>query len=252
MKVVLIGSGNVATVLGYKISAAGHTIRQVISRNETHAALLAGELNCGYSSAFESIDRDADLYIIAISDDALATIDTKLFLEKKMVVHTAGSVSKDILKKVSKNYGVLYPFQSLRKEKVNIREMPLLVDANTDDNSTLIYDFAKTISEQVSRVGDEERKKLHLGAIMVNNFANHLYALTQDYCKKENIDFTLLLPLIHETSSRLQFYPAIEMQTGPAVRNDSITIKKHLALLRKYPSLKKIYQLFTSSIQTLG
>ncbi|HLK28814.1 MAG TPA: Rossmann-like and DUF2520 domain-containing protein [Puia sp.] len=248
MKIVIIGSGNVATVLGHKISKAGHEITQIISRSEEHAANLAKQLNCGYASTFDEINKDSDVYIISISDDALMEIDKHLFLDKKLVVHTAGSVSKDVLKNVSKNYGVLYPLQSLRKENIDIPEIPLLVDANTSEDLTLIFDFAKTISDEVKMMDDEGRLKLHVGAIIVSNFSNHLYALTEDYCKKENIDFRLLLPLINQTASRLSFFAPAEMQTGPAVREDYETIKKHLDILEKYPALKKLYQLFTESI----
>ena len=248
MKVVIIGAGNVATVLGRRIFLTGHIITQVISRHSAHAALLAGKLNCGYTSAFGSINPHSDLYIIAISDSALLEIHKELSLDKKLVVHTAGSVSKEVLKNISNNYGVLYPLQSLRKEIDEIPEIPLLVDANTEDNLTLIYDFAKTISGEVKMADDRERLKLHIGAIMVNNFTNHLYAVTEDYCKRENISFQLLLPLINETASRLRFFSPDEMQTGPAVRNDNETIQKHLALLSNNPSLKKVYELMTESI----
>jgi predicted short-subunit dehydrogenase-like oxidoreductase (DUF2520 family) len=221
---------------------------QVISRNAEHAAALAKGLNCGYTSSFEPMNKGADIYVLAVSDKALPEISNEISFGKKLVVHTAGSVSKDVLNKASKNYGVLYPLQSLRKENVSIAEIPLLVDGNTEDSLTLVYDFAKTISAEVKIVHDEERSKLHAGAIIVNNFPNYLYALTEDYCKKENIDFRLLLPLIGETANRLYFFSPAEMQTGPAVRNDAETIKKHLELLEQYPALKKIYELITESI----
>src|ERR1700693_6634290 len=154
MKIVIIGSGNVAYVLGRKMLLAGHVIKQIISRNKEHASALGGELGCGYTSTFEEINKDSDFYIIAISDSSLREMDKKLFLDKKLIVHTAGSVPKDVLKNVSRNYGVLYPLQSLRKEIKSMPEMPLLVDANTADNLTLIYDFAKSISDSVTIAGD--------------------------------------------------------------------------------------------------
>jgi len=248
MNVVIIGSGNVATILGRKMFLAGHEIRQIVGRHEDNAAPLADELNCGYVLTLDEINKDSDLYIIAISDSSLAEIGTELFLDKQLVVHTAGSVPKSVLEKVSRNYGVLYPLQSLRKEIKTTPEMPLLVDANTEDNLTLIYDFAKTISDKVEAASDEERLKLHVGAIIVNNFANHLYALTEDYCRNENIHFQMLLPLINETASRLNSFPPKEVQTGPAERNDFQTIEKHIELLAQNPALKKIYEVMTESI----
>ena len=248
MKVVIIGAGNVATVLGRRIFLTGHIITQVISRHSAHAALLAGKLNCGYTSAFGSINPHSDLYIIAISDSALLEIHKELSLNKKLVVHTAGSVSKEVLKNISNNYGVLYPLQSLRKEIDAIPEIPLLVDANTEDNLTLIYDFAKTISGEVKIADDRERLKLHIGAIMVNNFTNHLYAMAETYCISEQIDFNMLKPLIRETANRIVTHSPSTVQTGPAQRKDRFTIEKHLSLLSKYPEIRDIYIKMTESI----
>ena len=248
MKVVIIGSGNVATVLARRMLTAGHEISQVISRNKKHAGQLAKELKCGYASALEEIRPDADIYMIADSDTSLPEIANTLFLDKKLVVHTAGSVPKDILRNISRNYGVLYPLQSLRREIETIPEIPILVDGNTPDDLEMIYDFAKTISGHVEIADDEERSKLHVGAIIVNNFTNHLYRLTEEYCKQEQINFQLLLPLIYETASRLKAFSPGEVQTGPAARNDSQTIEKHIKLLGSYPDLQKIYRLMTASI----
>jgi predicted short-subunit dehydrogenase-like oxidoreductase (DUF2520 family) len=249
MKVVLIGSGNVATVLGRKIYGADHEIMQVFSPNEKHAIELAGILKCAYTSSWKNIDRHADIYIVAIADHSLQQIAEHLSLEHKLVVHTAGSVSKDILQKVSTNYGVLYPLQSLRKEIKEFPKINLLVDGNTEDNLTLVYDFAKTFGDNVEKAGDEERLKLHVAAVIVSNFANHLYALAESYCIAEKINFNLLLPLIGETANRLQYGSPGQMQTGPAVRNDIETIQKHIGILSNHPAIKQVFETLTNSIQ---
>ena len=249
MKTIIIGSGNVATVLGKKILKAGHQILQLASKNEIHAANVGKLFNCDYTSSLLTINKEADLYIIAISDTALMELDQYLFLNNKLTVHTAGAVSKDVLKKISSNYGVLYPLQSIKKNMADTTEIPLLVDANSEENRSLIYDFAKSISDKVDVTNDEQRLKLHVAAIIVNNFINHLYTLANEFCEKEKVDFKLLLPLIKETSDRLMYAKPSEMQTGPAVRNDDITISKHLDQLKKYPALTDFYKQFTKSIR---
>jgi len=249
MNVSLIGSGNVATVLGRKISDAGHQIRQVFSPNEKHAGELAGILNCGYTSSWNNINLDADIYIVAIADHSLNQITKNISLHPKLVVHTAGSVSKEVLSGVSANYGVLYPLQSLRKE---IKEFPLiniLIDGNTEDNLTLIYDFAKTFGDSVEIAGDEARLKLHIAAVIVSNFSNHLYTLAENYCRIEKVNFNLLLPLIEETATRLRYGSPRQMQTGPAFRDDQETIQKHLEMLASHHELKKVFETLTQSIQ---
>ncbi|MBI3717943.1 MAG: DUF2520 domain-containing protein [Sphingobacteriales bacterium] len=248
MNIVLTGSGNVATVLGKKIQIAGHDILQVAGRNETACAELGALLKCPFTINWSFINQHADLYIIAIADAALEHIHKRLNLDKKIVVHTAGSVSKEVLHKVSKNYGVLYPLQSLRKEKELLPEIPFLIDANSNDTIALLQDFAESISGNVQVADDETRKKIHLAAVLVNNFTNHLYALAERYCEDEHLDFKMLLPLIEETAERIKLASPKDIQTGPAVRSDDSTIKAHLQLLNHHPHLKKLYEQFTENI----
>ncbi|MGB8190400.1 MAG: DUF2520 domain-containing protein [Chitinophagaceae bacterium] len=249
MRVVIIGSGNTATVLGRKIKASDHSILQVTGRNEVAVTALANELASKPNTDPHSIDLAADLYVIAIADSALPQLHEWLQLDKKTVVHTAAAVSKDVLQKISRNYGVLYPLQTLRKEQQHLPEIPFLVDGNTADDLALIEDFARTLSPDVLIADDALRLRVHVAAVFVNNFTNHLYALAQEFCKKEQLDFSLLQPLIDETAQRLHTLSPGDSQTGPAVRNDRATIEKHLEVLSAYPHLKNIYEQLTESIQ---
>jgi len=248
MRVVIIGSGNGATVLGRLFKKNGHEVIQVMSRQTEHARILANELGCAYANYEGITDMSADLYLVAITDGVLFDLDKSFRLGNKLIVHTAGSVSKDVLKDISNNYGILYPFQSLRKEMETFPDIPLLVDGNTDEAITLIEDFARTLSPTVRRTTDDERLKLHVAGVVVNNFTNHLYTIAEDFCNKENLDFKLLFPLIKETTERIQRYSPKDVQTGPAVRNDVFTLDKHLRILSIHPKLKYLYLKLTDSI----
>ena len=248
MKVVIVGSGNVATVLGRLIKKAGHEILQVVSRDASHAKALATELQTAYADYAGVIDKNTDLYLIAVKDSALYELNKVFNAGNKLVVHTAGSISKDVLAAISHNYGVLYPLQSLRKEMDTVAGIPILIDGNTSETIALIEDFARSFSCSVSIAGDEERLKLHVAAVIVSNFTNHLYAFAEEFCEKEKVDFKMLVPLIRETAERIAGNSPATVQTGPALRNDIFTLDKHLRLLNAYPKLKYVYLKLTESI----
>ncbi len=251
MNVVIIGSGNTATVLAQLIAAAGHAIVQVWSRDFLNATELATSVNANAIHSLHEITTDADLCIVAVTDKAIETIAAQLKLRKKVLVHTAGSVSINVLKNSSPNYGVLYPLQSLRKEMTAFPTIPFLVDGNSDEVKVLLYDFAKQLSGNAEFAADKQRLQMHLSAVIVSNFTNHLYVLAQDYCKQHQLSFQLLQPLISEVANRLQNEHAYDLQTGPARRGDEETIEKHLQLLQQHPQLFKIYQQLTESIKTM-
>jgi predicted short-subunit dehydrogenase-like oxidoreductase (DUF2520 family) len=248
MKIVLIGSGNVASVLGRLMQQSGHEVVQVISRTKENAQALAAALKCTAETFSGNYDTTADLYVVAISDSALHNLHQYIKLPNKLVVHTAGSVAKEVLKEVSTTYGVLYPLQSFRKELDYVPHIPFLVDGSNDEATQTITQFAKTLSSTVQTAGDEERLKLHVAGVVVNNFSNHLYSLAENFCSKEGVDFDMLVPLIQETAQRTQYFLPQQMQTGPAHRKDTFTLDKHLRLLTNHPKLKYLYLKFTESI----
>lgn len=248
MNIVILGSGHAATVLAQLMHSKGHTILQVWSRSAVHAKELAAKVNANVLTELQDIDRSADLCVLSVTDDAVAGIAAQLSLKKKILVHSAGAVSMNVLQGASPNYGVLYPLQSLRKELRTIPEIPFLVDGNSEEVKVLLADFAATLSPHVQVAGDDERMHLHLAAVIVNNFTNHLYAVTEHYCKEHQLSFQMLYPLIMETAERLKAETARQQQTGPARRGDEQTMQKHLQLLNNEPELQDLYKTISNSI----
>ncbi len=249
MNVVMIGSGNVATVLGRRIIEQGHQVKKVISRSPEQARKLASEFNCAASGLEDgAAPGEADIFIFAVSDTALFEMGKYFSLGNSLVVHTAGSVSIDVLKEVSANHGVLYPLQSMRKELPTVPEIPLMIDAGSLESLVQLETFARSVSAHVERANDEERAKMHTAAVVVSNFINHLYQQAFDFCDKEKLDFGMLQPLIEETALRLRYAQPGQLQTGPAIRNDVFTLQKHLQILSAHPKLKYLYVKMTDSI----
>jgi len=249
MDIVLIGSGNTATVIGRKSLAVGHRIVQVYSRDANNANKLAIRLGTSSTSYISSVEKKTDLLIIALGDEAIGSFVKDLGTVKCLVVHTAGAVPMSAAAGLNKLYGVLYPLQSLRKEIETIPPLTMLVDGNIPESKRQIKEFAATISEIVLEADDDTRLKYHLAGTLVNNFTNYLFVLAETFCKKENISFAVLQPLMEETVFRLRNASPRILQTGPAIRNDQVTLQKHRQLLLQYPSLLEFYEKFTKEIQ---
>jgi predicted short-subunit dehydrogenase-like oxidoreductase (DUF2520 family) len=249
MIISIIGSGNTATVLGEVLRKNGHIINEVAGRNKTAVQQLAEKLEANTCTDLIQLNKNSDMYVIAVRDDAVAEVSAQLNQDEKIVAHTCGSVPIHVLAGASNNYGVFYPLQSLRKELGYSPVIPFLIDGNNDFSRENILNLAASVSHQVIIANDETRLQYHLSAIIVSNFTNHLFALAKEYCDSNKADFKLLLPLIEEIVNRLEFYEPVSMQTGPAIRGDKKTIQKHLALLEDFPQLKKVYEMMSESIQ---
>lgn len=248
MKIVIIGTGNVATVLAKKLAVAGHTILQVYGRNGEAAMALANQVSAASCSSLAAITQDAELYIAAVADGGLESIAANLRLHDQLLVHTAGAVSIEIFKGVSSAYGVFYPFQSIRKEIDPMPELPVMIDASTAAAKELLLATAKTISEKVSIADDAVRAKYHLCAVITNNFSNYLNTLAEAYCLKNGLHFSNLLPLFDESARRLHHFSPRQTQTGPAIRQDAATIRRHLDMLKADAALAGLYRVFSDEI----
>lgn len=220
MRVVMLGSGNTATVLSVLINKAGHELVQVISRDVENAKALASLYGAASGTLTDPQFSEADIYIMALHDAALDNIEKIPALKDKFVVHTAGAISINALKACSDKFGVLYPLQTLSKFTEHVPEIPFLVDGNTQEISHNILGFAKSLSGKVIEANDKERLSYHVAAVFVSNFSNHMYALGELFCKKERVDFNSLLPLINEVTDRVNNYSPFLTQTGPAIRDD--------------------------------
>lgn len=250
MNIVCIGSGNVATHLAIGLKAMGADITQVWSRDQRNAELLAALTQARTVRNLTEVDQFADCYLIAVKDDAIADVAQHLMDVRGIVIHTSGATGIEVLKGAGSGYGVMYPLQTFSRTKaLDLKTVPFCVEADTPETLERITALAQLLSTEVSPVTSNQRQILHLAAVFACNFSNHLYLLGSNILAEHQLNFNLLKPLIMETASKIQFADPKEVQTGPAVRNDEVTINRHLNLLEGYADLQKIYSLLTESIR---
>ncbi len=242
--VSILGSGNVATHLIDAFSKTTNVkITQIYSRNLEGAQQFKNKANI--INDLQDL-MPVDVVIIAISDDEISKFSHKIN-SKSLVVHTSGSISMNDLNG-NLNKGVFYPLQTFSREKnIDFKTIPICLEADSKDSLTKLHKLASAISNEVYIIDSNQRKKLHLAAVFVNNFTNHLYEIGNSICEEYSVPFEILHPLIKETANKIKKISPNKAQTGPAKRNDNKTIAKHLAQLSK--SKQEIYSVLTKSIK---
>ena len=253
MKIVLIGAGNLSTHLGKALHAAGHDMVQVFSRTMQSAETLASLLDAEPLTDMAQVRDDADVYIFSVKDSALEQLISRLCGgEKKVFLHTAGSMPMSVFRGKALHYGVLYPMQTFSKQReVDFSIIPCFIEANDEFALKQIEGLAGQISHRVYQLSSEDRKYLHLSAVFACNFANHCYAASQELLQQHGIPFDVMLPLIDETAAKVHGMTPKEAQTGPAVRYDENVIGKQIQLLENQPYFQKIYDCMSKSIHEL-
>ncbi len=252
MKIVLIGAGNVGWHLGHRLRSCGQEVVQVFSRNLMKAKELGEGIQAAFTDNLDEITTTGDLYILAVHDDAIEPVAEKLAasgLQEKLIVHTSGATPMSVFAAHFRRFGVFYPLQTFTKSRAaNFEIIPICIDASLDSDRETLTQLARKISGKVFQITDQQRAVLHVAAVFVNNFTNHLFHIGQSVLEREKISFELLLPLIRETVDKLEDGTPGEMQTGPARRGDEETIQRHLRFLEKYPEYQGLYRTLTESI----
>jgi len=247
-KIAIIGSGNVATHLAQVFFKNKQSVSEIYSRNEKEGKILAKSVNAKFISKITEIGKNSEVIIMAISDDAIAEVSKNLNIEGKILAHTSGITNTEILSIATQNVACFYPLQTFTKgHLVDFKQIPILITSNNQKSLSALKAIAYKISKKVKVITDLERQKLHLSAVIVNNFTNHLFTLSSKYLTKNKIDFDLLKPLIQETANKISTSKPNKNQTGPAKRNDMKTIEKHLSFIEDN-DLKEIYKILTKSI----
>jgi predicted short-subunit dehydrogenase-like oxidoreductase (DUF2520 family) len=244
VKVVILGGGNVALHLTTQLlKTKDAKVIQVYNRTIDNVKHLENHISITNNI---SQLKDADIYIICVSDNAISNLSSKLNLKNKLVVHTSGSVSMNELQSDS-NKGVFYLLQSFSKNRqLEFSEIPICIEAEKDEDLILLEKLGNLISNNLFFINSEQRKNLHVAAVFINNFVNHLYHIGNEICDNNKVPFEILQPLIQETAKKIIELSPLDAQTGPAKRNDTKTIEKHKAILTT--NQQEIYTLLTKSI----
>lgn len=247
MRIVIIGSGNVAYHLTKAFKESRVVVSQIFGRNEVELSKISVELNIPFSTKTLA---EADLYIISVSDTSIPEVSELIKNDECLVAHTSGSVSR---KALIGNYrrSVFYPLQTFSKsKKLKYSKIPFFIDAETEKDEEILKNLASKISENVMIANDEKRKYIHLTAVFACNFVNHLYTRAKEISDSQKIPFEYFLPLIDETTQKIHELEPKLAQTGPAIRGDNRILELHEKLITEEEKLK-IYKTLNESIKKM-
>jgi predicted short-subunit dehydrogenase-like oxidoreductase (DUF2520 family) len=249
---VIVGSGNVAWVLGTALKHSGLEIKAICGRNKKSSQSLASELDTEYFDLKRTLP-EADLVLITVSDDAIQEVSKELSrnfdVSTQLIAHTSGSKSSTLLQPF-RNKASFYPLQTMTKGNiVDFSTVHFCIYATEHKYKLGLLNLGKKLSEHVHILDDKQRAVLHLSAVLVNNFANLFFAEAYKLSQLNQIDFELLRPLILKTARKAIESDPNTIQTGPAIRNDLETIDFHLDLLKEDKDLQVLYDLVSKRIK---
>ncbi|MDA3905827.1 MAG: DUF2520 domain-containing protein [Bacteroidales bacterium] len=249
---VLIGSGNVASLMAEAFKDVGLDIWGVYSKTTENAKILAEKINVNVFKSVAEIPTDADAYLLAVNESALPVLIKELEIIEGILMHTSGSVGLDVFPENVSRSAVFYPLQTFSKSRqIDFSTVPILIESKDNQILEELMVLGAKISNNVKIADSVQRKQLHLAAVFACNFSNFMFHIAEELLKENNLDFELLKPLIIETTAKLNEISPLEAQTGPAIRNNKKILNKHLKMLENHPEYQNIYRLISDQIKKL-
>ena len=198
--VVIIGSGNLAERSARAVAASPLGLRQVFGRNRDRVAAVAA-LSGTVGESDPSRLAHADIYLIAVSDAAVAEVASSLPIDAAAVVaHTAGSVPVDALARFPRR-AVFYPFQTFTEGARGRLLGDSIIRAPRPTCAARWEGLARCLSHGCSMPTPTLRGQVHLAGVFACNFANHLFELGGEVLRRAGVSADLLRPLIAETTA---------------------------------------------------
>lgn len=253
IKIVIIGSGNLAWHLASFFKSKKLNPEVYNHRPSAELTQFKQKLGLKTVSNLNHINKGADYYFICVSDRYISNVSKKIKATKKdaLVLHCSGSMSIKEIIKTHEHRAVIYPLQSFSQEaKVVWKDIPLFLQSSDDTAMKQLNTLLKLFPGKKVLCDDASRLRIHLAAVLVNNFANALYSEAHTLVGTSGGLglFKLLLPLIKNGLGKLEVMEPAQAQTGPAKRKDKVVMKKHLQVLKKDKDLTKLYRLMSALI----
>lgn len=235
---VIIGSGNVAIHLERWFKMTGKAVNRVSSRTFLDDA---GHL-----------PPAAMLYVISVSDDAIAAVGEKLkaiVVADAVVVHTSGSRPCEILAGSFLSYGVLYPMQTFSRDRsLDYNRIPLFIEGVDERTTERIESIAGQLSSRVYRLDSRRRMALHIAAVFACNYLNRLLVHAAEVLDGCPFSLETLKPLMEETIEKAIAIGPRQAQTGPARRGDVGVLESHKKALEHLSEAQELYSFIAGQI----
>lgn len=250
LKIVLLGSGNVASCMAGLFCNDDFRIVQIYSRNKESASNLATSVNAEFTTDINKLSHDADVYMSMLSDEGnMILAKSNLNIDDKLLLHTSGSLPTDLFAHITPNCGVMYPLQSFSKNVsgIDFKSIPICVSATNDATLAQIKSIANSVSQRVFELSDDQRKAVHISGVFANNFMNHCVAIAQQILQDNNLPTDILNPILKQSVQKIIDQGAKNVQTGPAIRRDFDVIRMQIDSLQD-ENMACLYRALTQSI----
>ena len=252
-RIAIVGTGKLGTALALSLRSAGYPITEIVSRAAKHSRKRAAALarRVGAAARFGKNGLHADLVWLCVPDGAIVSCArsvASMQVEGKVVLHSSGAFSSDelaVLRKLGARVASVHPMMTfVAGVSPSLNDVGFAIEGDRE-----AVRVAKTI---VQRLGGEsfliakkDKALYHAWGTFVSPLVTALLASSEEVAGTAGISRTMarrwMSPIVRKTIENYANQGAARSFSGPIVRGDAATIKKHLEVLRRLPVAQQVY-----------
>lgn len=254
--VSIVGCGRVGGALGLALQRAGYTITAAWSRSRTGRQRAHRILDVPVLGDPAEVAGAGDVVFVAVPDDAIGDVAGQLSAgvrTRAFVIHTSGGTSVDVLtpaREAGARIASMHPLQTI-PDAVHgadaIRGSAVAVTCGPEDRLEL-FRVARAWGGRPFLLPDDAKARYHAAAVFASNFVvSSVWAATTLLREVGLRDATsVLAPLLRGTVDNVVNRGPQKALTGPVLRGDAATIRRHLKeLAASEPEVLEAYRALT-------
>jgi predicted short-subunit dehydrogenase-like oxidoreductase (DUF2520 family) len=250
--IAIIGAGRLGSALALSLRTAGYQIVEVVSRRGSSATAKSLAQSVGARAATgKTAVLDSDIIWFCVPDAQIANAADELPVrnwEGKIAFHSSGVLSSDslaVLRKKSASVASIHPLMTfVRGEAPNLAGVSFAIEGDTHA-VRVANEIVRNLGGQPVRIQPRDKVAYHAFATIVCPLLISLLAASEQAAALAGVSARnarrRMLPIVRQTIANYQELGPAKSFTGPIVRGDVETIRRHLGVLAATPDVRDVY-----------
>jgi predicted short-subunit dehydrogenase-like oxidoreductase (DUF2520 family) len=248
--VAILGAGKVGCAVGGALRGAGLPVVAVTTRSAQTASRAAERTGVSAGTDNAAAAAGADIVLLTTNDDAIARVCSEVatagaFTPGQLVVHMSGTLPLSILGPAASagaRIGCAHPLQSFATHEQAARDIAGSVFGVTSGPNAAeeLEAIVNALDGHSVTVPEDKKTLYHVAAAIASNYLVAVEDLAQQLLLEVGLDEpsagVALQPLAHVTLGNVAELGTANALTGPIVRGDIDTIRRHLKALETLPA----------------
>jgi predicted short-subunit dehydrogenase-like oxidoreductase (DUF2520 family) len=264
-RITIVGAGNLGATLAMCLHQAGCAIDQIVFRNSSasrrKARVLAGKVGAR-AVAIARVKIEADLVWLCVPDDAIAqaahSLAERADWKGRVALHSSGALGSDelaVLRRRGAQVASVHPMMTFvagSSQSVSLQtdSRPVLagVPFAIEGDAAAVRASRRVVKELggvAYMIRKQDKVAYHAWGTFASPLLTALLATTEEVAAAAGVGQReakrRMLPILQQTLANYAALDAAGSFSGPIVRGDVETIRRHLGLLRAMPAAREVY-----------